>query len=349
MTRFTALALTITLLLASCASGDAGQAGDAPPATVITTTAPDDSPDDGGNGTTSSDAGQQDKITEDGASVDPSNERPIDDDSLVNLDAREMTPDTPSQFAVAYYGDSLAASAQEWVGTFLTQGGRLQFLPGTFPGSALCDWTPRFDEDQAAHDLWAVVLFFTNNTFSPCMKNDDGSDLTEQEALQKFGEDLQAAIDRFTGEGATVYLPTIPVSRGELVLGINPSEQLNGLFAELADGRDDVVLVEAGRAVLDENGNYTETLPCLPTEPCTGGVDENGVGVNVVREPDGVHFCSGGYGPDVPIETNTCPTWSSGAFRYGGALAAPIVAAAQQQWVQENPPTNLPDPVTAAE
>lgn len=268
---------------------------------------------------------------------------------LVNIEARSATPDTASRYAVAYYGDSLAASAQEWVGTFLEQGGRLQFLPGTFPGSALCDWYPRFDDDIATYDLWAVVLFFTNNTFSPCMKNDDGSDLSEPEAMARFNDDLSATIDRFTEEGATVYLPTIPTSRGELVLGINPSEQLNAIFAALADNRSDVVLVNASIAVLDEDGNYAETLPCLPTEPCTGGIDENGVGFNVVREPDGVHFCSGGYGPDVPIETDTCPTWSSGAFRYGGALTSPIIAAAQAQWVADHPPSNVPKQVTAAE
>ena len=48
--------------------------------------------------------------------------------------------------------------------------------------------------------------------------------------------------------------------------------------------------VDAGAAVLDE-GRWTETLSCLPSEPCVGGTDPLGRAVNVVRAPDGVHFC----------------------------------------------------------
>lgn len=341
MKRSLSLAVATLLLLAGCASTDS---------TGADQTSSTSEPEGGAETTTTtittsdSSAATSEDITIAPAPSDSSEPTP-----LVNLDVRSQTPDTPSGYNVAYYGDSLAASAQEWVGTFLELGGRLNYFPGTFPGSAICDWYPRFDEDIASIDLWAVVLFFTNNTFSPCMKNADGSDLSDQEVLDKFRSDLGETIDRFTDAGATVYLPTIPTSRGELVLGINSSEELNGLFADLADGRDDVVLVEAGRAVLDADGNYAETLPCLPTEPCTGGVDENGIGVNLVREPDGVHFCSGGYGPDVPIETNTCPTWSSGAFRYAGALTAPIISAAQAQWSTDNPPSATPVQVTAAE
>ncbi|MEE9416196.1 MAG: hypothetical protein V3V01_13000 [Acidimicrobiales bacterium] len=263
--------------------------------------------------------------------------------TLVETEIREATPDTPAGFTVAYYGDSLAASAEEAVRTFLTQGGRLNFVPGTFPGSALCDWWPQIARDRAAHEMWAVVLFFTNNTFSPCMKNADGSELTAEETVVKFRSDLELAIELFKSEGATIYLPTIPESRGELVLGIQPSADLNALFGELAGADEAVFLVDAAKAVLSPEGRFTETLPCLANEPCTGGIDENGVAVNLVREPDGVHFCSGGYGEGVPIEVGTCPTWSSGAFRYAGALTSPIVAAAQAEWVAENPPGNVPN------
>ncbi len=361
MKRPLATALTAVLILAGCSSTqtsatDAATSASSLPATTAAltdtgSTGSDEPATDTGNqeagegkdsdGTSGNSAVENSDSGNSATSSPPS--------SLVDLDARSRTPDTPSRFTVAYYGDSLAASAQEWVGTFIERGGRLEFRPGTFPGSAVCDWYPRFDEDLATLDLWAVVLFFTNNTFSPCMKNADGSDLTEQEAIDKFHADLGDVIDRFIDAGATVYLPTIPTSRGELVLGINPSEQLNAVFADLASSRDHAVVVDAGRAVLDADGNYAETLPCLPYEPCTGGVNADGVPVNLVREPDGVHFCSGGYGPDVPIETDTCPTWSSGAFRYAGALTAPIIAAAQAEWVADNPPSAVPDQVVPAE
>ena len=73
------------------------------------------------------------------------------------------------------------------------------------------------------------------------------------------------------------------------------------------------------------DGRWTETLPCLPTEPCTGGRDASGTPVNVVRAPDGAHFCPGAPAA-VRGVTAACPVWSSGAWRFGNAMAAPVVA-----------------------
>ena len=59
---------------------------------------------------------------------------------------------------------------------------------------------------------------------------------------------------------------------------------------EIAAHEANVRYVDAGAAVLDD-GRWTETLSCLPGEPCAGGTDPLGRSVNVVRAPDGVHFC----------------------------------------------------------
>ncbi|MDH3707382.1 MAG: hypothetical protein OES57_15040, partial [Acidimicrobiia bacterium] len=95
--------------------------------------------------------------------------------------------------------------------------------------------------------------------------------------------------------------------------------------------------IDAATAVLDEDGNYTETLPCLPTEPCTGGVDDDGVPVNLVRDPFGGHFCTSGFGPEEDRtydELNgECPVWASGAWRYAGAAAGPLIEAAYAEQV----------------
>ena len=98
--------------------------------------------------------------------------------------------------------------------------------------------------------------------------------------------------------------------------------RLNELYALLGSS-DGIRYVEAGAAVLDR-GSWTKTLPCLPDEPCTGGADAAGSPVSVVRAPDGVHFC-----PAAPAAINgvtgDCPVWSSGAFRFGTAMAAPVI------------------------
>lgn len=68
-----------------------------------------------------------------------------------------------------------------------------------------------------------------------------------------------------------------------------------------------------------DGGRYAHTLPCLPGERCTGR-DADGRPVAVVRSPHGVHFC--------PVHTGRggpCPVYSSGAVRFGRAMAAPVV------------------------
>ena len=71
--------------------------------------------------------------------------------------------------------------------------------------------------------------------------------------------------------------------------------------------------VDAGASVEGPGGVYTQTLPCFIGEPCTGPVVE-GVPSNVVRSADGVHFC-----PVAEVD-DRCPVYSSGAFRFAGAM-----------------------------
>ena len=74
--------------------------------------------------------------------------------------------------------------------------------------------------------------------------------------------------------------------------------------------------VDAGQAVLD-GGRFTATLPCLPSE---GAGDECVDGRIPVRALDGLHLC--------PVRTSQendrCPVYSSGAARFGLAMAQPI-------------------------
>ena len=82
--------------------------------------------------------------------------------------------------------------------------------------------------------------------------------------------------------------------------------------------------VDAGAAVEGPGGTFTSTLPCLAAERCTGPV-VNGVPSNIVRSPDGGHFCPNSSG-NAAGQVGTCDTYSSGAFRYAAAIAAPIRA-----------------------
>src|SRR4030095_10448058 len=100
---------------------------------------------------------------------------------------------------------------------------------------------------------------------------------------------------------------------------------VNTMYAEIADQIDHVVYVDAGAAVLDR-GRWTPSLPRFATEPCTGGTDLLDRGYNVVRAPDGGHFCPAAEDAKRGVVV-ACPVWSSGAYRYGNAMAAPVLAA----------------------
>ena len=95
--------------------------------------------------------------------------------------------------------------------------------------------------------------------------------------------------------------------------------------------------VDAGASVLD-GGRWTATLACLAEEPCAGSADGAGTAVNVVRAPDGMHFC-----PAAPEAVNgitgECPVWSSGAFRFGTAMARAVLTSRGDVVSARNPRT----------
>jgi hypothetical protein len=91
---------------------------------------------------------------------------------------------------------------------------------------------------------------------------------------------------------------------------------------------EDLVAVPVidGATQITPGGVWSRTQPCLASEPCTGPV-VGGVRTNVVRAPDGVHFCPTGR-PSVRGRTFPCSTSASGARRYATAILEPLLASA---------------------
>ena len=87
----------------------------------------------------------------------------------------------------------------------------------------------------------------------------------------------------------------------------------------LAAANTGVEYVDAGQAVMAD-GSFTWTLPCLSGEPCTGPS-----GTNVVRAPDGVHFCPNGIATQVGY-FHECTVYSSGALRFATAMLSPVLS-----------------------
>jgi hypothetical protein len=178
-------------------------------------------------------------------------------------------------------------------------------------------------EDAATLAPGAVVVEFSGNNMTACMQDAEGTPLTGEAYVEHYAADAEAVIATFVPNGTQVIFAGAPISRSAAEHGDFNGGRLNAVYEQMSRIHDGVRYADAGAAVLDA-GRWTATLPCLPLEPCTGGVDSAGRAVNVVRAPDGGHFCPASKDA-VRGVTGACPVWSSGAFRYGSALALPVI------------------------
>lgn len=218
---------------------------------------------------------------------------------------------------IVLYGDSLAWEAREVFAMALAE--RADVVERTFGGTAICDWLETMAADALSARPGAVVVEFSGNNFTPCMLDADGAALRDGELVDRYRADAESVIAMFVRNGTQVIFAGSPTASPD-----SDRPLLNEMYERLAAAHDGVHYVDAGAAVLDQ-GRWTATLPCLPVEPCEGGVDADGAPVNAVRASDGLHFCPASSDA-VDGVTGACPVWSSGAFRFGAAMAAPVIA-----------------------
>jgi hypothetical protein len=191
----------------------------------------------------------------------------------------------------------------------------------TFGGTAVCDWLDEMQSDATELLPGTVVLEFSGNALTSCMRDEQGAPLQGDAYFEKYRRDAREAMRIFAETDTRVIFAGAPISRRDVEERNPDAGRLNALYASLA-AIGDVGYVDAGDAVLDR-GRWTATLACLASEPCSGGT--GGSAVNPVRAPDGMHFC-----PAAPEAVNgvtgECPVWSSGAYRFGRAMARAVVA-----------------------
>ena len=219
---------------------------------------------------------------------------------------------------VVLYGDSLAAQAAPFFRALVTAHKKADLQIKATPGTAICDWLPDMARTVRRFRPDAVVVEFSGNNLTSCTHDKTtGQPLTGDALVARYRDDAEQATTTLTRYGATVYWVGAPADRTASLSQSSP--RIKSIYQDLPSRDSHVRFVDAGQAVLDQ-GQYTDYLPCLPNEPCTGPVS-NGVRTDRVRAPDGVHFCP------VAITGNAaCPVWSSGAFRFGAAMAAPVIA-----------------------
>ena len=223
--------------------------------------------------------------------------------------AATLSPSGPHR--VALYGDSLGMEAgMDFI--YLARAAGASVLVRTYGGLAPCDFLASMAADAASWRPTDVVLEFSGDNFTPCM---GGDPIGSPQYYATYRADTQQAIDIFRPGGARVFLSGLPY---DVWPSANPNiANLNQLYASVAAGSG-AIYVDAGQAVM-ANGAYTQTLPCLPGEPCTGPS-----GTNVVRDPEGVHFCPTGN-TTAEGYFEVCDVYSSGAFRYAAAMLGPAL------------------------
>jgi hypothetical protein len=139
----------------------------------------------------------------------------------------------------------------------------------------------------------------------------DGVQMGTSQYFTKVTDDTKTAISIFRSVGARVILVGLPAD-ASAVLTQNASA-INQIYRSLAKTYRGVTFDDAGQAVMAK-GRFTWTLPCLSDEPCTGPD-----GTNIVRAPDGGHFCPTGRASPVN-GFEQCDVYSSGAFRFASAM-----------------------------
>jgi hypothetical protein len=221
---------------------------------------------------------------------------------------------------IALFGDSLSDEAQPYYVELVHAAGDVAYTYNSYGGTAICDWLTEMSEVEAKHHPKAVELEFSGNNLTPCM---DGYELYSPQYYEKYRADTLRAVKIFKAAGTHVFLVGAPIARSQQ--SVPDWEKLNMQYEEIAAGDPKhVTYIDAGTAVELPGHQYTDTLPCLEDEPCTGPVVE-GVHSNVVRSNDGTHFCPTKDANESGV-IGGCPVYSSGAYRYAKAMVDALKA-----------------------
>ena len=221
---------------------------------------------------------------------------------------------------ILVYGDSLVYEASPYADDLLRTVARVDGVIVGMPGGAICDLLPRMRDDNARYRPTAVVIAFSGNALTPCMEDADGQPLRGDAWLAKYRADTLAAVAAFPRVPA-IWLGTAPISFFAEHNGEDDVHRLAAMERAVALSHPRVHVTDSAASVLD-HGYWTRTLPCLPNEPCTGGVDAHGQRVNIVRAPDTAHFCPVPY-----PKLEQCPVYASGGLRYALGLLVPTLRA----------------------
>jgi hypothetical protein len=213
---------------------------------------------------------------------------------------------------VMLWGDSLTQQAAKYWLPMMAASGHWNARQSSLAGTAICDWYEQMVKARDTIHPQVVGFQFVGNDIGRCMRNADGSRLSNAQYQRRWRRDTRRAIALFPRD-VTIYLVGPPA------MG-TPDNRVYDIWRELARAYPNTHYVDGGRLV-SPHRKFVTALPCLRGEPCTGP-DEHGVRTNVVRAWDEVHFCP----VKLPLG-QPCPVYSSGAYRFALTMYEGITGA----------------------
>jgi hypothetical protein len=243
---------------------------------------------------------------------------------VASLGFSACTPARPAGIRVEVWGDSIAYQAAPYINYFIDASGKAHARTHVFPATAICDAISDIRSELDPHNPNGyhpnrIVLVYSGVALYPCMKDANGVPLAGQALIDKYAADARTVIAIAAQVHVPVYFASTPIFKQDAARYVNDTPlgvMYSTLPAAFPGGM--VRFIDAALSV-EWHGHYTDTLPCLPFEHCTGRWPD-GVPDVVVRESDGKHFCP------VPEFFFNCPVPMPGAMRYGAAITSRVLA-----------------------
>jgi len=234
---------------------------------------------------------------------------------------------------VLFYGDSFGHEAAPYLSQSLLATGAVRVLTRTFPGTAMCSWLSSMPADAASFHPNSVILEFKGTQFVPCAQVGSWGSPAFLAAVRSVA--LQAAMIFLNAGAHHIYFVGAATPPPSFTLAATVIPEVTAAYAQVAAENLTlpIKVIDAGAAIEGAGGTYAATLPCLASELaavpslCTGGVVA-GLASNVVRTPGEEHFCPVPWPNSYVLPPQGCVTYSSGAYRFGAAMAVPVLVQA---------------------
>jgi len=247
--------------------------------------------------------------------------------------SRQALINIPPMHRVVLYGNSLSLEAAPYFGAALRSTRDVVVAAHVYPGVADCSWYGAMRTDAFFVHPDSVVIQYTGDRFVPCAKIGGSLETSVREQTETAISILKTGGTRhvyLVGKiGAHCPYPLMPKLKcpDPAIPVVNRALEEAAAHFNRPRSSLSVVVIHPEVALQTSQHRYSDHLACTSAEitaaKCVG--TPFGRRTNWVRDIAGLHFCRPSW--PVPIPPPGCRRYSSGAYRYGNAMALPVASA----------------------